>query len=142
MDPSPPQSPRLGDSPTAHGGPGAGPPAVPDYELLRCIGRGSYGDVWLARNVLGQLRAVKFIYRQRFADERPFEREFEGIKRFEPISRSHPSQLAILHVGRHPGADCWYYVMELADAAVRVAAAYIELQRAGAYGLRLPDQGE
>ena len=30
---------------------------VPDYELLRRIGSGSYGDVWLARNVLGQFRA-------------------------------------------------------------------------------------
>src|SRR5213592_3220598 len=28
-------------------------PQIPDYELVRCIGRGSYGDVWLARNVLG-----------------------------------------------------------------------------------------
>ncbi|MEO8427540.1 MAG: hypothetical protein ABI651_10560 [Verrucomicrobiota bacterium] len=72
------------------------PPAVPDYELLLCIGHGSYGDVWLARNVFGQLRAVKFVYRSRFSDPRPFEREFEGIQRFEPISRSHPSQLAIL----------------------------------------------
>jgi hypothetical protein len=45
---------------------------------------------------LGELRAVKVIHRSRFNDERPFEREFEGIQRFEPISRSHPSQLAIL----------------------------------------------
>ena len=92
-------------------------PQIPDYELLRCVGRGSYGDVWLARNVLGQLRAVKIIYRHRFADPRPFEREFEGIQSFEPISRSHPSQLHILHAGKNDAAGCFYYVMELADAA-------------------------
>lgn len=91
------------------------PPCVPDYELLRCIGRGSYGDVWLARNVLGELRAIKFVYRDRFVDPRPFEREFEGIQLFEPISRSHPSQLHILHVGKNDSARCFYYVMELAD---------------------------
>lgn len=91
------------------------PPPVADHELLRCIGRGSYGDVWLARNVLGDLRAIKFVYRDRFTDLRPFQREFEGIQRFEPISRSHPSQLNILHVGKNESAGCFYYVMELAD---------------------------
>ena len=85
--------------------------------MLRRIGSGSYGEVWLARNVLGQCRAVKIIYRARFVDSRPFEREFEGIQRFEPISRSHPSQLHILHVGKNDAAGCFYYVMELADNA-------------------------
>src|SRR4249919_3626460 len=88
---------------------------IPDHRLLCQIGRGAYGDVWLARNVFGELRAVKLIYRNRFSDPRPFEREFEGIRRFEPISRSHPSQLSILHVGQNE--DGFYYVMELADPA-------------------------
>ena len=26
---------------------------VPDHTLLRVVGRGAYGDVWLAENVLG-----------------------------------------------------------------------------------------
>ena len=90
--------------------------AVPDYELLRPIGSGNYGDVWLARNILGQYRAIKFVYRSRFTTSRPFEREFEGIQRFEPISRSHPSHLAILHVGKNEAEGCFYYVMELADS--------------------------
>jgi serine/threonine protein kinase len=93
------------------------PPAVPDHELLRCIGRGSYGEVWLARNVLGELRAVKIIHRDRFEHDRPYEREFEGIRKFEPISRLHDSQVDILHVGRNDEAGYFYYVMELADDA-------------------------
>jgi serine/threonine protein kinase len=100
------------------------PPAIPDHELLRRIGGGAYGEVWLARNVLGELRAVKIIHRSRFNDPRPFEREFEGIQRFEPISRSHPSQLAILHVGKNETAGCFYYVMELADAAPAASDQY------------------
>lgn len=89
------------------------PPRVPDHELLRRIGRGAYGEVWLARSVTGAFRAVKIVHRQSFDHDRPFEREFEGILKFEPISRRHDSQVDILHVGR--GEDCFYYVMELAD---------------------------
>src|SRR4029434_6168388 len=63
-------------------------PTIPDHELLRCIGRGSYGEVWLARNVMGTFRAVKVVYRASFEHDRPFEREFEGIQKFEPISRT------------------------------------------------------
>jgi hypothetical protein len=38
---------------------------IPDHELLRVIGRGSYGEVWLARNIMGTYRAVKIIRRDR-----------------------------------------------------------------------------
>src|SRR2546430_12009002 len=76
-------------------------PTVPDHELLRCIGRGSYGEVWLARNVMGTYRAVKVVYRTTFDPDRPFEREFEGIQKFEPISRMPCSQVGILYVGRN-----------------------------------------
>jgi tetratricopeptide (TPR) repeat protein len=93
----------------------ATPPAVPDHTLMRCIGRGSYGEVWLARNVIGAFRAVKVVYRRAFDSDRPYEREFSGIRRFEPVSRTHPSQLNVLHVGRDDTAGYFYYVMELAD---------------------------
>src|SRR5437870_12736635 len=75
------------------------PPAIPDHQLLRCIGRGSYGEVWLARNVMGTYRAVKIVYRKSFDNDRPYEREFDGIHEFEPLSRSHDGLVDILHVG-------------------------------------------
>jgi serine/threonine protein kinase len=92
-------------------------PAIPDHDLLRIIGRGSYGEVWLARNALGALRAVKVVYRASFEQDKPYEREFAGIQKFEPISRDHEGHVDILHVGRNDTAGYFYYVMELADQA-------------------------
>jgi len=99
---------------------GAGQPVlealhIPDFELLRPIGRGSYGEVWLARNILGTYRAVKIIKRKAFRDEEAFEREFSGLQQFEPVSREHDGFVAILHVSRNRAQGFFYYVMELAD---------------------------
>jgi eukaryotic-like serine/threonine-protein kinase len=88
-------------------------PVVPDHEVLRVIGRGAYGEIWLARSLTGAFRAVKVVYRTTFESERAFQREFQGMSAFEPISRAHPGFVDILHVGRTP--DYLYYIMELAD---------------------------
>ena len=91
-------------------------PVVPDHEVLRRIGRGSYGEIWLARTVAtGAWRAVKIVWRVNFESERSFRREFEGMSVFEPISRSHGGFVDILQVGRNDAAGFFYYVMELAD---------------------------
>src|SRR5882672_9668828 len=90
-------------------------PTIPDHQLIRHIGEGSFGEVWLARNVMGTFRAVKIVYRKTFDHDRPYEREFKGIQKFEPISRSHEGLVDILQIGR--GDGYFYYVMELADDA-------------------------
>ena len=71
--------------------------------------------MWLARNVLADYRAVKIIQRRHFDSDRAYEREFEALKRYEPVSLGDPSQVAVLHVGRNDTAGFYYYVMELAD---------------------------
>src|SRR6266480_2169713 len=90
-------------------------PQIPDHELIRCIGRGSYGEVWLARNIMGTYRAVKIVYRRTFKDAHPFEREFNGIQKFEPVSRTHEGLVDVLQIGRNDQDGYFYYVMELAD---------------------------
>src|SRR2546426_1360493 len=95
----------------------ANPPVIPDHTLLRPIGRGAYGEVWLARNVMGALRAVKVIWRRQFESDRPYDGEFAGIERYEPVSRSSGGLVHVLHVGRNEPEGYFYYVMELADDA-------------------------
>lgn len=90
-------------------------PVIPDHSVIRQIGRGSYGEVWLARSATGIYRAVKVVRRAGFDRDRPYEREFEGLRKFEPISRSNENQVHVLHVGRDDTKGYFYYVMELAD---------------------------
>jgi serine/threonine protein kinase len=82
------------------------------------VANGAYGEVWLARNAIGILHAVKIIYRRAFESPEPYDREFRGITQFMPISRSHPGFVHVLHVGRDDPAGYFYYVMEIADDAV------------------------
>lgn len=91
---------------------------VSDHKLIRVIGAGSGGQVWLASNVLGTYRAIKVVYAKAFKNQRPYEREFNGILKFEPVSRLHDGLVDILQVGHNDEAGYFYYVMELADDAV------------------------
>lgn len=95
------------------------PPAVPEHQLLLKIANGSYGEIWLARSHLGAYRAVKIVRRSKFPDARPYEREYNGVRNFEPVSRQHDGFLDILQVGRNEEQGFFYYVMELADDAAR-----------------------
>jgi CHASE2 domain-containing sensor protein len=92
------------------------PPDVPDYELFNPpFGGGAYGKVWLARNKGGQWRALKVVYLANFEENTgPYEREFNGIKKYQPISDKHPGLLRVEFVSKKQ-AGYFYYVMELGD---------------------------
>lgn len=74
--------------------------------------------MWLARNVTGSFRAVKIVRRSKFQNDAPFEREYRGLRHFEPVSREHAGLVDILQVGRDDDDGLFFYVMEAADDAV------------------------
>lgn len=71
--------------------------------------------MWLARSVTGLYRAVKIVYRARFEEDEPYEREFRGLKEFAAVSAEAGELLSVLHVGKNDAVGFFYYVMELAD---------------------------
>src|ERR1041385_5611344 len=72
------------------------PDRVDEYRLLRALGRGSMGQVWLAHDtVLDRLVAVKFIPEPARAADRPrFLTEARAAARVQ-----HPNVIAIYRVG-------------------------------------------
>jgi serine/threonine protein kinase len=90
-------------------------PVVPDIELIRQIGEGGFGQVWLGRNrTTGHLRAVKVIPLHGPASQDRAGREVNSITRLETnLRRQHPHLLTIHHVGK---TDRFvFYVMDPAD---------------------------
>lgn len=91
------------------------PLEIPDLELVRCIGRGAYGEVWLGLNkVTRHLSAIKIIRLSSPNASDKLGREIVSLIRFEAgVRSSHENLLEIHHVGQT--SDCLFYLSPLAD---------------------------
>lgn len=93
-------------------------PAIPNCQLLKAIGKGGMGEVWLAEELTNhKLQAVKFVFQRTIDDVSKFAREIEGVRLFAPLSRQYDGFVQILDVGLLPNGKGFWYVMELADNA-------------------------
>jgi serine/threonine protein kinase len=82
------------------------------YRLIRPIGAGGFGTVWLAEGEsTGDFHAVKIVD----ASANALERELAAVRRFREFSRQmrSPHLIAIEHVNTHGSA--LFYVLPLAD---------------------------
>jgi CHASE2 domain-containing sensor protein len=93
------------------------PPKIPGYKLFHPpFGEGAYGKVWLAKNTDGQWRALKVVYLKNFENRTaPFEREYDGVTRYQPVSGKHPGLLRVEDVSAKLDGY-FYYAMELGDS--------------------------
>jgi serine/threonine protein kinase len=94
---------------------GQRPPEIPDFDLIRPIGEGGFGQVWLAVNrATKRLRAVKVIPLRISGTRDRAGREINSLVRLEDnVKRKHPNLLTIHHVARTD--EFLYYLMDLAD---------------------------
>ena len=92
-------------------------PETPGYKLVHPpFAEGAYGKVWLARDAARQWVALKVIYLAKFdGNSGPYEREFNGVQKYKPVSDQHPGLLRVDFVSEKR-ADYFYYVMELGDS--------------------------
>jgi len=111
-------------------------PAIPDIELIKPIGRGAFGEVWLGeeRMLPGVFRAVKIVrHRIRLGPPERHDgltssdpgstdhaaRELFGVQTSQSRAARHPHLVEILRVGRLNDASATdppiFYVMEAAD---------------------------
>ncbi len=100
------------------------PPKIPGYDLLREVGRGAYGEVWLARHgILGTFHAIKIVRHVQSNEDATgesntdvIERVLRGLRLYlERLPPGKSPAIAITHVGQGDGEGFFFYVMELAD---------------------------
>ncbi len=92
-------------------------PEVPDFDLIRPLDRGGFGEVWLARARNGVHRAIKLLPPDMLALT-----ELRGLRTYETWAGRHPHLIDVRHVGET--AAHVYYVMELADGYQAAAATF------------------
>lgn len=94
-------------------------PETPGYKLFDPpFGQGAYGKVWLAQDTKRRWCAVKVIYLKNFeGDTEPYEREFNGISRYQRVSGEHPGLLRTEEVSAKADGH-FFYAMELGDSLV------------------------
>lgn len=89
-----------------------GAPTIPGYEIIRCLGKGGMGAVWLARDDKNQEQvAIKTVLPEVAGDERTIKRFLREMD--ECAALVHPHIVRFIDKGF--ASDQFYFVMEFVD---------------------------
>lgn len=84
--------------------------AIGGYKIVKELGAGGYGQVFLAENAKGKQLAIKVMLAEAVATPakvKMFEREIDNAK-----ALNHPNVVRLTDNGFDPGNNCLYYAME------------------------------
>jgi serine/threonine protein kinase len=88
---------------------------IPDYDLIKLVGEGGFGQIWMGKDALGLYRAIKIIRYDDSKSLESYQAEHNGIRHYAPYSRKYDGLIDIHHVGIREEEGFYYYVMDLAD---------------------------
>ena len=92
------------------------PLQIPGYTVLFPIGRGAYGEVFLAEDSAGRRVALKMVTPRGELSDKMLQRELGGLKRFLTVAESSPYLVRIHELIEDLPSGGFAYVMELADS--------------------------
>ena len=90
-------------------------PEIANYGLLRSIGVGAYGEVYLAQTASGGPCAVKIVYRDRCKDAEHFQKEQRAVQFFTWNTEKLQGMITVMDSGSDEAQGIFWYAMPLAD---------------------------
>ena len=86
-------------------------PDIKGYTPVCLCGEGAYGQVWLVKDILGRMFALKIIYKKALGGD--WKREYNGLVTYHQKVKHHPNLIEIYHI--EDKDTFFYYTMECAD---------------------------
>ena len=91
-------------------------PMIEGFRVMSLIGRGAYGEVFLAEDTAGRRVAVKVVTPRIDLTDKMIQRELAGLQRYLSVTQRHPHLVRVQSVVEGLPDGGFACVMELADS--------------------------
>ena len=93
------------------------PDSIKDYKPVKFIGEGGFGKVFLVKDNLDELHALKVLNLKDFSTKELYEKEFHALRTWREMAKNNAGLVSISHIGNDPDEEFYYYLMKSADCA-------------------------